>query len=255
MPQFFELAPQFQITWFYWILALLAAMIVGLSKSGIKGLVIIVVTIMAFIYGGKASTGIILPLLMVGDLIAVIYYNRHTQWKYLRRMLPWMMLGVLIGAWVGKDLSDFVFKRGMAIIIILSVFMMVWWDRRKVKEVPQHWAFAGAMGLAAGFTTMVGNLAGAFANIYFLAMRLPKDQFIGTSAWLFFFINIFKLPFHIFVWETITVETLAVNVRLIPAILLGMVVGIQILKYIKDDTYRKMVLAVTAVGAVLIFFR
>ena len=102
---------------------------------------------------------------------------------------------------------------------------------------------------------MIGNLAGAFSNIFFLAMRLPKDQFIGTAAWLFFIINLFKLPFHIFVWKTVTIETFAVNLRLLPGICLGFLVGIQLVKYIKDQQYRKLILLLTAFGAVMIFFR
>lgn len=238
-----------------WILAFTAAFIIGVSKSGIKGIAIIIVTLMALAFGAKESTGLIVPLLIVGDIFAVIYYNRHTQWKYIVRFLPWMMLGVLIGVFLGKDLDEDTFKLGMVVIILGSVVMMYWWDRKKSKKVPTHWAFAGSMGIMAGITTMIGNLAGAFSNIFFLAMRLPKNEFIGTAAWLFFIINVFKLPFHIFVWETISVDTLVLNLKLIPGIFLGLFVGVRLVKIIKDDFYRKMILVLTALGAILILFR
>lgn len=238
-----------------WILAIIAAFVVGISKSGIKGIAIITVTLMALSFGAKESTGLIVPLLIVGDIFAVIYYNRHTQWKYIVRFLPWMMFGVLIGVVVGKDLDEETFKFGMAFIILASVLMMYWWDRKKSKKVPTHWAFAGSMGVMAGITTMIGNLAGAFSNIFFLAMRLPKNEFIGTAAWLFFIINIFKLPFHIFVWETITPETLLINLKLVPGILIGLFVGVRLVKIINDDFYRKMILVLTALGAIIILFR
>ena len=238
-----------------WILAFAAAFIIGVSKSGIKGIAIIIVTLMALAFGARESTGLIVPLLIVGDIFAVIYYNRHTQWKYIIRFLPWMMLGVLLGVFLGKDLDESTFKLGMVIIILGSVVMMYWWDRKKSKKVPTHWAFAGSMGIMAGITTMIGNLAGAFSNIFFLAMRLPKNEFIGTAAWLFFIINIFKLPFHIFVWETISLDTLWVNLKLIPGILIGLFVGVRLVKIIKDNFYRKMILVLTALGAILILFR
>lgn len=250
-----ELAPQFQLTTNYWIIAILCGFVVGLSKAGVKGINIITVTMLVFVFGGKASTGILLPMLMAGDLIAVFYYNRHAQWKYLRQLLPWMMVGVVVGAFVGEDLPEAIFKRGMAFIILGSVIMMYWWDRRASKEVPTQWWFAGSMGFMAGFTTMIGNLAGAFSNIFFLATRLPKNEFIGTAAWLFFIINIFKLPFHIFMWGTVTIETLAVNLRLIPAIIIGFIVGAYLVKFITDQQYRKFILLVTALGALLIFFK
>ena len=238
-----------------WVLAFTSAFIIGVSKSGIKGIAIIIVTLMALAFGAKESTGLIVPLLIVGDIFAVIYYNRHTQWKYILRFLPWMMFGVLIGVAIGKDLDENTFKTGMAFVIIGSVLMMYWWDRKKSKNVPKHWAFAGSMGIMAGITTMIGNLAGAFSNIFFLAMRLPKNEFIGTAAWLFFIINIFKLPFHIFVWETITVESVVLNLKLIPGILIGLLTGIQLVKYIKDDFYRKMILVLTAFGAIMILLK
>ncbi|MGI9552072.1 MAG: sulfite exporter TauE/SafE family protein, partial [Aurantibacter sp.] len=233
-----------------WAMAFTAAFVLGVSKAGIKGIAIIIVTLMALAFGAKESTGLIVPLLVVGDIFAVIYYNRHTRWKYIIRFLPWMMLGVLVGVLVGKDLDEYTFKIGMAIIILGSVVMMFWWDRRKSKIVPTHWAFAGFMGIMAGITTMIGNLAGAFSNIFFLAMRLPKNEFIGTAAWLFFIINIFKLPFHIWAWGTITPESLLLDLKLVPGILIGLFVGVRMVKIIKENFYRKMILVLTAIGAV-----
>ncbi len=255
MPDFLELSPDFQMSWYDWAFAFLAAFGVGLSKSGIKGIAIVFITVLALVFGGKASTGVLLPMLMVGDVFAIWYYNRHTQWRYLRHLMPWMAVGVLIGVWFGKDLPEAVFKQGMAIIIFVSVIIMFWWEKRPSKYVPDNWWFGGILGLISGFTTMVGNLAGAFTNIFFLAMRLPKNAFIGTAAWLYFFINLFKLPFHIFVWETVSVETIALNLRLLPGILLGLYIGVKLVKIIPEKPYRNLILILTALGALMIFFR
>lgn len=237
------------------VFGLIGRAFLGWGKAGIKGLGPIIVTCMALAFGGKASTGIVLPLLMLGDVFAIIYYTKYTQWKYLVRFLPWVFLGVIVGAIVGKDMPEEVFKRGMAVIILFSVIIMFWWERRKSQKVPEQWWFAGLMGFGAGFTTMVGNLAGAFSNIFFLAMQLPKNQFIGTAAWLYFIVNIFKLPFHVFFWETVTIESLAVNLRLLPGLFLGLLSGIFLVKLISNQRYRQFILFMTAVGAVLIFFR
>ncbi|WP_084273386.1 sulfite exporter TauE/SafE family protein [Maribacter antarcticus] len=244
-----------EITLSSWILASAAAFVIGLSKAGIKGVAVINVTFMALAFGAKESTGMVVPLLILADIFAVIYYNRHTQWTYVFKLLPWMIIGVLIGVYIGKDLPESLFKIGMAIIILITVFMMYWWDRKKIKTVPKHWSFSSAIGVVAGITTMVGNLAGAFSNIYFLAMRLPKNHFIGTAAWLFLIVNIIKLPFHIFVWETISKETLLLNVKLLPGIIIGFLVGIKIISLIQEAFFRKMILVLTALGALLIMFQ
>ncbi|MEA1785765.1 sulfite exporter TauE/SafE family protein [Arenibacter sp. GZD96] len=244
----------FDISPISWVLAFIAAIVLGISKSGIKGIAIIIVTLMALVFGSKASTGLIVPLLIFGDIFAVVYYNRHAQWNYIFKFLPWMLLGVLVGVLVGKDLTASTFKLLMSVIILISVGIMFFWDQRKSISIPTHWAFAGFVGIMAGITTMVGNLAGAFANIYFLAMRLPKNQFIGTAAWLFLIVNVFKLPFHIFVWDTISTETLLINAKLLPGTCLGLFLGVRLVKIIKEQFYRKMILVLTAIGALVILF-
>lgn len=233
----------------------MASFVLGVSKAGIKGIAIVTVTLMALAFGARESTGLIVPMLLVGDVFAVVYYNRHARWRFILKFAPWMIAGILIGVLLGNDLPEASFKLWMVAIILISVVVMYWWDLRKSKLVPNHWAFAGFMGVTAGIATMLGNLAGAFSNIYFLAMRLPKKEFIGTAAWLFFITNLIKIPFHLFVWETIRPETLLINLKLLPGIFLGLLTGIRLVKVIREKFYRKLILLLTGLGAILILFR
>ena len=237
------------------MIACSAALLLGIAKSGIKGLAVLIVTGLALVYGAKESTGILMPLLICGDILAVIYYKRHVKWVYLIKLLPWMVAGVLVGVVLGKDLPEDLFKSGMAVIILISVAMMYYWERKKDIKVLNHWSFTTLMGMMAGFTTMVGNLAGAFSNIYFLAIKLPKNEFIGTAAWLFFIINLFKVPFHIWSWGTINLASFQISLSLIPAVILGFMFGVSIVKKIKNDRYRKLILLLTGLGGLAIFFQ
>ncbi|MBA22426.1 MAG: hypothetical protein CMP52_03685 [Flavobacteriales bacterium] len=236
-------------------LAAFAAFLLGVSKSGIKGIAVLIVTSLVIVYGARASTGILMPLLLLGDVFAITYYSRFTRWRYILRMSPWMFLGVLIGVFYGYNINEDDFRLGMAIIILGSIGLMYYWDQKKSVKVPTHWSFAGLLGLTAGFTTMIGNLAGAFTNIYFLAQKLPKNEFIGTAAWLFFIVNVFKLPFHIFVWETIQIESLKISMVLVPFVITGLYVGVKLVKIIKENAYRKLILLFTAIGALVILFQ
>ncbi|MCX6337294.1 MAG: sulfite exporter TauE/SafE family protein [Bacteroidetes bacterium] len=238
-----------------WILILLAAFIIGLSKAGLKGIDMMNVTIMAIVFGGKASTGVVLPLLCAADIMAVLYYHRHAQWVHFWKLIPWMVVGILVGVFVGKDLNEGIFRKIMAVIIVLTVVIMIVLEFRKTMPIPSNKLFVANMGLIAGFTTMLGNLAGAFSNIYFLAMRMPKNDFIGTAAWVFLVINLFKLPFQIFYWKNITTSTLYTDLLLLPALIIGFVIGLKIVSKIKDDNYRKIVIALTLIGAIAIFFK
>jgi len=252
---YIDILSSYNLSTFQWASVFMAVFLLGLSKSGIKGIGILIVVILAFVFGEKASTGILLPMLIVADIFAVTYYHRHAQWKYIKKLMPWMIIGVLFGVWIGNDISEEIFKKLMAIIIIGSVLILFYSENRKSSKIPTSRIFSSSAGLLAGFTTMIGNLAGPIANIYFLAIRLPKNEFIGTAAWLFFIINIFKLPFHFFVWKTVSVETLVLNSVLVPALLLGFFMGVSLVKLISNLHYRRFILAVTAIGALVLLFR
>ncbi len=233
----------------------LACIFLGMSKAGIKGIGVLVVLLMAFVFGSKPSTGVLIPLMILADIMAVYHYHRHAQWNYLIKLLPAMIVGVLFGVWFGQNISEALFRQLMAGFILLTILIMFVLDHAKKRNIPNNVFFSGGMGLLSGFTSMIGNLAGSFANIYFLAMRLPKNEFIGTAAWLFFIINVFKLPFHIFSWKTVTAESLKINLFLIPFVFLGFYAGIKVVEQINNEIYRKFILFVTAMGAIFILFK
>ena len=253
--KYFDILQSFHLSILQWIAICFAVFLLGVSKSGVKGIGIVLVIILAFVFGEKASTGVLLPMLIAADIMAVTYYNRHANWNYIKKLMPWMVIGVLVGVWLGNDISEALFKKIMAVIIIGSVFIMFLTERHKSTKTPTNPIFSVTAGFFAGFTTMIGNLAGPISNVYFLAMRLPKNEFIGTAAWLFFIINIFKLPFHFFVWKTVTKETLVLNLVLLPIIVLSFFLGAWIVKQISNVNYRRFVLVVTAIGGIIMLFR
>jgi uncharacterized protein len=238
-----------------WLLILLAAFIIGLSKAGLKGIDMMNITIMAIVFGGKASTGVVLPLLCAADIMAVKYYHRHAQWSHFWKLIPWMVVGILVGVYIGKDLNETLFRKVMAVIIALTVIIMIGMEIKKNMVIPDNKMFTASMGLVSGFTTMLGNLAGAFSSIYFLAMRMQKNDFIGTAAWVFLVINLFKLPFQVIYWKNITFDSLKTDLLLLPALIAGFWIGIKLVAKIKDDSYRKIVIILTLIGAVFIFFK
>ena len=98
---------------------------------------------------------------------------------------------------------------------------------------------------------MIGNLAGPIMGLYLLSMRLPKNEYIGTAAWFFLIINVFKVPFHIYSWESIDSDSFMLNLISLPFIALGAASGFYIVKRIADKHYRWFVIGMTAVAAVL----
>jgi len=242
------------LSYTYWILICLCAILSGMSKTGVPGVSMIVVPTLAMIFGGKASTGVLLPILIAADIFAVIYYHRHAEWKPLLRALPWAFLGLILALWVGVWVNDHQFKHIIAISVLLSLILMVWNDQKNTKIVlPDYPWFPVLFGILGGFATMIGNVAGPVFAIYLLSLRLPKKNYIGTTAWFFAIINISKLPLQYFVWDNIHLDTFLIDLTVIPFVMLGAFMGIKLVHYISEQAYRWFVVVITFVSALLIF--
>ena len=236
-----------------WGIVLSCAVLVGMAKTGLSGIGLMVVPILASVFGGRPSVGLLLPILIFADVIAVTWYNRHAEWKYILRLLPWAFVGILAATWVGQVISDILFNRLLAGIVILGIGLMLWQDFRRKIKIPDYWWFSMILGLLGGFATMIGNAAGPVMALYLLSMRLPKNRFIGTAAWFFFIVNLTKVPFHVTIWKTITWSSLMFDVLMIPAIAVGAVTGIWLVRLFPERVYRIFVIVSTLLAALLLF--
>jgi uncharacterized protein len=239
---------------YQWALAIVSGMVIGMSKAGLSGLNLLFTPLMALSFGGRASTGILLPMLCVGDVFAVAWYRRNVEAKYLLKLLPSTLVGIGVGVLVGGSISDTAFRMMLGGIIAMLLVLMIWQDTRKSEpSYPHAWWFAVLAGLLAGFTTMVGNVAGAIMFMYLLSMRLPKKVFIGTAAWFFLVVNLIKIPLQLLVWNNISAATLTFDAIMIPAIAVGAFLGVVLAGKIPERAFRIFVMAMTAVAVVTLF--
>jgi len=237
-------------------LIVLTAVLIGFSKTGIGGVVMIVIPLMAAAFGGKMSTGIILPMLITGDIFAVAYYHRHADWPGIRRLLPWVLAGLALGLAIGNLIDDRQFTLLIALSLLICLAILVVLELRSGQlRVPDGLWFYALIGLIAGLTTMIGNVAGPIFAVYLLARRFEKQGFLGTSAWFFMIVNVTKLPLQIFFWGNITLRTALLSVAMIPFVLVGAVLGAIVIKHIPEKPFRWLVIVMTGVAIIrLIFF-
>jgi uncharacterized membrane protein YfcA len=245
----------FQLTYVELAILFVVALLTGVAKTGVHGAGMMSVPMLAAVFGGQLSSGIMLPMLCMADILAVLYYHRHASWPHLKKLFPWAALGVILGTVVGKYVDDSQFKVIMAVIILISVVIMIWLEKGHKKDIPDYRWFSSSSGVAGGFTSMVGNLAGSVMAIYLLSMRLPKNAYIGTTAWFFMVVNWFKVPFHVFSWHTITWNSFLLDLITLPAILLGGYLGIQIVKSLSEKVYRWFIITMILVAAVYMLLR
>ncbi|HVT46231.1 MAG TPA: sulfite exporter TauE/SafE family protein [Vicinamibacterales bacterium] len=233
-----------------WIVAALSAMGLGVAKAGFTGLSLLPVIAFAFLFGARASTGIVLPMLMVGDVGAVSLYRRHARWEYIWRMLPPTCVGIIIGAWLMRWLTEGAFKPIIGwIVLVLTVLQVVRTQRPGwLGAIPHSRAFAWSLGLLAGVTTMLANAAGPVIAIYSLSVGLPKFELVGTNAWLFMIINAFKVPFSLSL-GLIHVGSLTFDLMLAPAVIAGVFVGRWLTRLIPQRLFDNVLLAFAAIAA------
>jgi uncharacterized membrane protein YfcA len=233
-----------------WILAVAAALGVGIGKAGLSGMGIFHVLVFAFLFGARASTGVVLPLLLVGDVAAVRTFHQHARWDYVRRMLPPACLGVVLAAWFMRDLDETLYRPVIGwVMLILAILQFARMYRPGwFGNVPHAQWFAWTMGILAGAATMLANAAGPVFAIYLIAVGLPKMEFVGTSAWFFFIINLFKVPFSIAL-GLIRGQTLLLNLILAPAVLAGVLAGRWLLERIPQRLFEHMLLAFAVLAA------
>lgn len=238
------------LTPYQWVLAIAAAGGIGIGKSGLAGMSLVHVLIFAFLFGARESTGVVLPMLLIGDVCAVRIFHQHARWDYVRRMLPPACLGVIVAALIMRGLSESVYKPLIGVTILTLTILQVTRMLRPewFGTVPHARWFALTIGLIAGGATMLANAAGPVFTIYCLAVALPKFELVGTSAWFFFIINAFKVPFSVSL-GLIHGNTLALNAVLSPAIVAGIFVGRWLTAHIPQRLFDGLLLAFAAVAA------
>jgi uncharacterized membrane protein YfcA len=243
----------FDLTNLQWIMLLLCGLLTGMAKTGLSGVGLMVVPLMANAFGGRPSVGLLLPLLIFADIFAVTWYNRHAQWKHIFRLIPWAFAGIITATIIGKSISDQTFNRLLAALVIGGIAILIWRDLRSDKiRIPQSRWFAAGLGLLGGFSTMIGNAAGPVMALYLLSMRLPKNSYIGTGAWFFFIVNLSKMPLHIWSWRTITWSSFSLDLLMIPAIAAGAFSGIWLVRLLPERVFRIIVIVTTLLSAFLL---
>ncbi|BDI31750.1 UPF0721 transmembrane protein [Capsulimonas corticalis] len=239
-----------------WLIALLCAFMVGLSKTGFSGVSIITVALFAMMMPARESTGAVLPLLIVADVVAVTAFRRHAVWSHLWRMFPWAAAGIVIG-WATMRLihDDNILKLMIGVILIVMVALQ-WAQRLRplpTEQKPASHLYAAAMGLTAGFTTMTANAAGPVMLLYFLAVGLPKMEFIGTGAWYFCIMNWFKVPFSVQM-GTINAHSLLFDLKLAPLVVIGALTGRWLIKFVDQKAFEALALAFALIGGAKLIF-
>ena len=241
--------PDFTLT--QWTLAVIAAFCAGVSKAGLAGVGLLGVTFMAAAVPGRGSSGIVLPLLIFADLLAASTFRQHVQWSQIRRLAWPVCFGIFAGWGLLMIIPDRWFRPVIGGMVLGMLALQVVRQRFPGFDaaLPHSKLFAWFSGLLTGTATMVANAAGPIASTYLIILSLPKQQFVSTMAWLFLFVNIFKVPFSVHL-GLINVGSLTLNLCLVPAVIAGLWAGKWLLERVPQRVFQTIVLSLATISAV-----
>ena len=248
-----------------WLIAGVAALVVGCAKTGMPGLGLLAVPLMAVAFGGRVSVGALLPMLIVADCFAVYWYRRHAQWSHLWRLLPWVVAGLAVGfllMWwlarmeVRQQAVDAWFTPVLGAVILLMLLLLVLRRRLGERLTPRQHSMVVVCGSGAGIATFMANAAGPMMALYLSAMNMRKQAFMGTNAWFFLLLNVVKVPLFVLLGvlvpqaPLITGETLWVNLMVAPVIIAGVLVGRRLFSVLSERVFESGVLGLAGLAAV-----
>lgn len=256
----------------------LAAVLIGFSKTAIGGAATVSIVLFASVLPTRESTGVMLVLLMVGDATAVWTYRRHADWALIRGLMLPVLAGIVVGAIFLGFAPVALLKPAIGGIVVVMTLLQAWrrWaaarDARLVRAASGSGGsrsraaaatpvahpsgassgLGSALGSAgfgwmAGFTTMVANAGGPVMTLYLLRRNLEVTRFVGTLAWFFAAVNLTKLPFSIGL-GLVRPGRLLLCLALVPAVLVGAVLGRWLISRISKDVFEKVVLVVAGLS-------
>ena len=240
--------------WVY-ALALLAAVCIGLAKSGFSGISLVSVFLLADIYGAKASVGLALPLLITADLMAYPAFLKHGSWGPVWKLLAPALVGMAVAWYLLGVIDDRVARRliGACVLLMAAIQIFRKLRPRMFEGMAHSHGFGFGAGVLGGFATMLANAAGPVIQLYLLGRNIPKMELIGIGARFFLLMNLIKVPLNAGL-SLITPETLLENGKLVPGVIVGIFGGRWLIRHVPEALFAWMIVGFSLLAGVRLIF-
>lgn len=243
-------------TWTAYLLGGTAALLVGLSKTGVPGVSLPAIILMteAFASNEKQSVAAILPLLLLADCFSVGFYHEHADWKRLWRLFPYVAIGMAPGVAVLVWSNHAQFRQVLGWMVVVLLTLEAIRRRLEWNNLPHSRLFSASLGALAGFGTMVGNAAGPIMSVYLVSRGLKKHQFMGNWAWFFLIVNASKIPVFVAMKflggpDLLTFDSVQFDLAVMPLVVVGALAGRQVFRWIPQRIFDPVVLVLAAMAA------
>lgn len=220
--------------------AVIAVLIVGLSKAGLLGgLGVVGVPLLALVMPARDAAGMMLPVLLCMDAVAVWMYRREVDWSILKIMLPGAAVGTLLGWALWAMVSDAMVLLMVGVVTLVFVIDAVFPIRKKLEGLPPSKPWGTFWGGMAGFTSFISHTGGPPFQIYVLPRKLPPAVYAGTTAVFFAIVNTSKLVPYFFLGQ-LNVHNLTLSAALAPVGVIGVFLGIYLVRRISMKLFYRI---------------
>ena len=238
------------------LIAAVAALVLGAAKTSFPTAALLVIPILTLRLEARMALGILMPLYVFADIVAITSYRRGLNFATALGLLPGAAAGMLVAVLVGQHLSAEIFNRVLGALILTTVGFTVLLRTNSdgvTRKLPR-WGVP-ILGVAAGFATMIGNSGGPLVSIYLVLGGLANQSFVGTASIFYLLVNLTKVPLHLVVWQSVTwQQMLTVSALVFPTALVGTFIGRWILPRVPVETFRRIVLTLAAVAAIRLLY-
>jgi uncharacterized membrane protein YfcA len=195
------------------------------------------VPLLSLVMPARDATGMMLPVLLSMDAIAIWIYRRDANWHVLGILLPGAAIGTLLGWALWSIVTDAEVLLAVGIITILFMLDALIPLRKRLAEgAPPSKPWGVFWGAAAGLTSFISHTGSPPFQIYTLPLRMSPVVFSGTTAFFFAIVNAMKLvPFYFL--GQLNLGSLELSAALIPFGLIGVGVGVFLVRRISTKAF------------------
>ncbi|MFT2111003.1 sulfite exporter TauE/SafE family protein [Marinomonas sp. 2405UD68-3] len=229
----------------------LAGLITGFSKFSVGGMGLLIVPIIMIAFPGPEALGMLLPLYLITDVMAVFSYRSKVAWSVVWHFIPLLLLGMLLGSYVLATIDPNDFVTCLGVIMISMIGLSLYLDYHPAMFMQSKNAAYG-MGFLSGFISTVSNAAGPVLSLFLLEQKLDKQTYVSTRTWILFMVNLLKIPLFIPL-GLLTESSVIISLQGVPGLIIGAFIGYHFLKKVNPNQFKWLIRGMAFAAAVNLF--
>ena len=231
-----------------------AIILYGIAKSGLGGsMTLISIPLMTVVMPLGQALAIVLPILILSDMVAVYKFRKNFDSETLKLLIPGAAIGIFIASITFTYFSESLLKFIIGIMGFLFAGHYFLFKEKIIIPKKKSFLKGGLSSVISGFTSFCVHAGGTPLSVYLLPLRMKKEIYVGTRIIFFTCVNLIKLPFYINL-SIVTLESFKKSLVFFPLALIGIGIGYQILKVIKESLFYNIIYILILISSSKLIF-